>query len=77
VRRRCCTRHAWYHNVHAHPDVVAVEIRGRRIPVRPHDAQGAERDELWRLVNDNYDGYQVYQERAGGRTIPVVVLEPV
>jgi deazaflavin-dependent oxidoreductase (nitroreductase family) len=68
---------AWYHNVHAHPDVVAVEIRGRRIPVRPHDAQGAERDELWRLVNDNYDGYQVYQERAGGRTIPVVVLEPV
>jgi hypothetical protein len=37
---------------------------------------GAERDELWRLVNDNYAGYDVYQERAGARRIPVIVLEP-
>jgi hypothetical protein len=29
-----------------------------------------------RLVNDNYNGYQVYQQRAGQRTIPVVLLEP-
>jgi hypothetical protein len=28
------------------------------------------------LVNDNYNGYQVYQRRAGQRTIPVVFLEP-
>jgi hypothetical protein len=28
------------------------------------------------VVNDNYHGYQVYQQRAGGRTIPVVLLEP-
>ncbi len=68
---------AWYHNVRAHPEEVAAEIRGRRIAVRPRDAQGPERDELWRLVNDNYDGYQVYQQRAGGRIIPVVVLEPI
>src|SRR5436190_831875 len=49
---------------------------GRRIPVHPHEAEGAEREELWRLVNDNYNGYQVYQQRAAQRTIPVVLLEP-
>ena len=27
-------------------------------------AEGGEREELWRLVNDNYNGYQVYQQRA-------------
>ena len=31
---------------------------------------------LWALVNDNYSGYDVYQQRAGDRRIPVVVLEP-
>ncbi|MGE5287829.1 MAG: nitroreductase family deazaflavin-dependent oxidoreductase [Micromonosporaceae bacterium] len=67
---------AWYHNLRAHPDAVTIEVRGRHIGVHPHVAEGAERDRLWRLVNDNYDGYQLYQQRAGGRTIPVVVLEP-
>ena len=71
------SRHpAWYHNIRAHPDALTIEVRGRRIPVRPREAAGAEREELWRLVNDNYDGYQVYQQRTGGRTIPVVVLDP-
>jgi deazaflavin-dependent oxidoreductase (nitroreductase family) len=67
---------AWYHNLRAHPDVLSVEIRGRRIPVRALEAQGAERDRLWDLVNDNYDGYRVYQQRASHRTIPVIALEP-
>ncbi len=67
---------AWYHNLRAYPDVVTVEIGGRRVPVRPHIADGAEREELWRIVNDNYNGYETYQERAGNRVIPVVLLEP-
>ena len=37
---------------------------------------GKVRDELWRLVNDNYDGYETYQQRAGAREIPVMVLTP-
>jgi deazaflavin-dependent oxidoreductase (nitroreductase family) len=68
---------AWYHNLRAHPDVVSIEVRGRRIAVRAYEPEGVERDRLWRLVNDNYDGYDVYQRRAGARTIPIVVLEPV
>ena len=58
------------------PDAVTIEVGGRRIPVRPREVGGAEREELWRLVNDNYNGYQVYQQRAGQRIIPVVLLEP-
>ena len=67
---------AWYHNLRAHPDAVTIEVGGQHIGVRPREAAGAERDQLWRLVNDNYNGYQVYQQRAGGRAIPVMLLEP-
>ena len=67
---------AWYHNLRAHPDAVAVEIGGRRTAVRPRVADGAERARLWALVNDNYTGYATYQGRTGGRVIPVVLLEP-
>ena len=67
---------AWFHNLRAHPDAVAVELRGRRVPVRPRVVEGPERTELWRLVNDNYNGYETYAGRAGGRLIPLVVLDP-
>ena len=67
---------AWYHNLRAHPDAVAVEIGSRHIPVRPRVVEGPERAVLWRRVNDNYNGFDAYQERAGARTIPVVLLEP-
>src|SRR5580704_14526421 len=67
---------AWYYNMRAHPGAVTIEVGGRHIPVRPREAEGPEREELWRLVNDNYNGYQVYQQRAGQRIIPVVLLEP-
>jgi deazaflavin-dependent oxidoreductase (nitroreductase family) len=68
---------AWYHNLRAHPEDVSIDVRGKRLGVRPREADAIEREQLWRLVNDNYDGYQVYQQRAAGRTIPVVVLEPL
>jgi deazaflavin-dependent oxidoreductase (nitroreductase family) len=70
------TRHpAWYHNLRAHPDAVSVEIGGHQIPVRPRLAEGTEREQLWALANDNYEGYATYQGRAGSRVIPVVLLE--
>jgi deazaflavin-dependent oxidoreductase (nitroreductase family) len=67
---------AWYHNIRAHPDAVAVEIGARHFPVLPRLVEGPERAELWQRVNDNYNGYETYQGRAGSRIIPVVVLEP-
>jgi deazaflavin-dependent oxidoreductase (nitroreductase family) len=65
---------AWYHNLLAHPDDVAVQIGATRLAVCPRVAEGPERDALWQLVNDNYDGYDTYQTRAGRRLIPIVVL---
>jgi deazaflavin-dependent oxidoreductase (nitroreductase family) len=66
---------AWYHNCVAHPEV-EIEIAGERTPMRARVAAGAEREELWAVVNDHYNGYEIYQRRAGDRVIPVVVLEP-
>jgi deazaflavin-dependent oxidoreductase (nitroreductase family) len=71
------SRHpAWYHNLRAHPDNVAVEVGGRRMAVHPRLVEGAEREQLWQAANDNYNGYEIYQSRAGDRIIPVVLLEP-
>lgn len=66
---------AWFHNVRANPDV-EVTLRGRRVPMHATIAEGAERDRLWAMAVDNYSGYARYQQRAGGRTIPVVALRP-
>lgn len=68
---------AWYHNLRAHPDAVSIELDGKRIAVRPQIVQEPERSELWRRVNDNYNGYDKYAQRAGARIIPLVILEPI
>ena len=67
---------AWYYNLRAHPDAVTVELGGRHIAVRPRVVDEPERSELWQRVNDNYNGYDTYEQRARGRVIPVVLLEP-
>ncbi len=66
---------AWYHNVCASPEV-GFATRGRRGKFTAHVAEGEERKRLWAEVNDQYSGYDDYQERTDGRLIPVVVLEP-
>jgi hypothetical protein len=47
-----------------------------RLPRRATIADGSARQRLWALAVDHYSGYARYQERAGGRTIPVVALRP-
>ncbi|MBV8991159.1 MAG: nitroreductase family deazaflavin-dependent oxidoreductase, partial [Solirubrobacterales bacterium] len=54
-----------------------IEIGGDRVAVRPRVVEEPERNKLWQRVNDNYNGYEKYAQRAGGRTIPLVVLEPI
>ncbi len=67
---------AWYHNLKANPDV-RVWAKGRSGRYRTREAEGEERDRLWAMAVDYYAGYSTYQERAGGRRIPVMVLEPL
>jgi deazaflavin-dependent oxidoreductase (nitroreductase family) len=67
----------WYHNLRADPEVGFMGRDGKRRRYRAQVATGEEREVLWRRVNDLYAGYDDYAERTGGRTIPVVVLEPL
>ena len=68
---------SWYHNLRAHPEV-ELWARGRGGTYRAREAEGAERERLWRLATQLYPGYDDYQERAdaAGRRIPVIVCEP-
>ena len=68
---------SWYHNIRAHPEAVTIEIGAEHIAVRPRVVDEPERSELWQHVNDNYNGYDTYAKRAGGRVIPVVLLRPI
>ena len=63
-------------NLRAHADVrfLSGEHGWRSYTAR--EATGADRDSLWTALCDLYAGYGAYAARAGGRTIPVVVLEP-
>jgi deazaflavin-dependent oxidoreductase (nitroreductase family) len=67
---------AWYRNVIANPRVGFMSRGGEREYIA-HEAEGAERERAWELVNRTYAGYTTYQERAGARRIPVIVLEPL
>jgi deazaflavin-dependent oxidoreductase (nitroreductase family) len=67
---------AWFHNVRANPDVEVTLQGGDRVPMRATIAEGEERERLWAMAVDNYSGYERYQTRTGGRTIPVVALRP-
>jgi deazaflavin-dependent oxidoreductase (nitroreductase family) len=63
----------WYENLLAHPDA-SVQVRGERFDVRARTAEGAEREELWRLMNRSWPNYDTYATRTD-REIPVVVLQ--
>ena len=66
----------WYFNLRKNPEAT-VTLRGRRRQMLAREATGAERDELWKRAVTFYSGYRTYQERAGARRIPLLVLSPV
>ena len=68
---------AWYYNVKAHPDVEFLPRGGPKGRFTAREAEGEERERLWAEANDHYAGFDDYAERAGGRVIPVIVLDPV
>jgi deazaflavin-dependent oxidoreductase (nitroreductase family) len=62
----------WYQNLQANPDAL-IQVKDLEIPVRAQDAQGAERERLWRLMAEVWPAYDDYQKRTE-RQIPVVVF---
>jgi F420H(2)-dependent quinone reductase len=65
---------AWSLNLKANPEA-EVEIGRKRRPVRARSAEGEERAELWRRINEQYSGFDDYAARTN-RDIAVFVLDP-
>lgn len=63
----------WYLNLRADPDA-ELQIWDEVFRARARDAEGDERERLWRLMTEIWPAYDEYQTRTG-RRIPVVVLE--
>ena len=64
----------WWLNLRANPNA-EVQVDHDVRSVVAEKAEGAERERLWREVNELYHGYEAYQ-RSTKREIPVVVLRP-
>ncbi|HEY6758436.1 MAG TPA: nitroreductase family deazaflavin-dependent oxidoreductase [Baekduia sp.] len=65
---------AWALNLGAHPEA-DVEIRKERRAVTARVAEGDEREDLWRRMNELYNGFEDYKKRTD-RDMKVFVLEP-
>jgi deazaflavin-dependent oxidoreductase (nitroreductase family) len=66
----------WYFNLKAHPRCTVV-IGGVRHEMEAFEAEGQERERLWALDSSFYPARRRYADWAGGRRIPVMVLQPI
>ena len=69
------THPAWYHNVIAHPET-KIEVGTDTIDVIATEATGDERNRLYEAQVQRSPQFGEYQEKAAGRVIPAIVLEP-
>ena len=65
---------AWYLNLCEHPDA-RIQVKGEHLDVVARTASAEEKPRLWKIVNETWPNYDVYQTRTD-REIPVVVLTP-
>ncbi len=65
----------WYHNLKAHPHV-KIEVGTQTIDAVAGEADGEERERLFRAQIDRMATFAEYEQKAGGRVIPVIVLTP-
>ena len=66
---------AWYLNLRDAGEAT-VDVDGEKWDVSVRHAEGAERDECWKLLVQNYPDFSTYQKLTE-RVLPVVVLERV
>lgn len=64
----------WYHNLKAHPDV-SIEVGDDTLQVTATEAEGEERDRLFREQTERSPQFAEY-ERKTARAIPVFLLTP-
>ncbi|HEY2044084.1 MAG TPA: nitroreductase family deazaflavin-dependent oxidoreductase [Jatrophihabitans sp.] len=67
---------SWYANLIAHPDVL-VQDGGEVIQLRARELSGTEKQHWWPVAEHFWPHYPEYRQRAAGREIPLVLLEPI
>ncbi len=65
----------WYHSLTANPDI-DLQDGTATLPMRARELSGDEREQWWGRCVAAFPNYAEYQTSAGGRLIPVFVLEP-
>ncbi len=69
-------KHAiWYLNLKKNPHATLI-VKGQRIPVEAHEAQGEEFAGLWKFAIERHPPYLDYQKMTS-RKIPIVVFQPL
>lgn len=66
----------WYYNLVANPQTT-VEIGSERYEVTARVADDEERERIWSAQKEAFPNFAEYEKTAGGRKIPVVVLDRV
>jgi deazaflavin-dependent oxidoreductase (nitroreductase family) len=67
---------SWYANLIAHPDVL-VQDGSDVIQLRARELFGTEKQQWWPVAERFWPHYPEYRQRAAGREIPLVLLEPI
>ncbi len=67
---------AWYGNLTAHPDGL-VQDGAVVLQLRAREVSGNGKQHWWVVAERVWPHYPKYRERAAGREIPIVLLEPV
>lgn len=70
------THPVWYLNLEAKPEC-ELQVAAKHLRARARVAEGDERERIWDEMVEIYPPYVDYQKNATGRTIPVVVLDPL
>lgn len=65
----------WFHNLVANPET-EIELGSETRPVTARVATGDERTRIWEAQKQAFPNFAEYEQKAGDREIPVVVLEP-
>jgi deazaflavin-dependent oxidoreductase (nitroreductase family) len=66
----------WFHNLVANPNT-SIEIGTERYDVTARVASPEERQRIWDAQKKAFPNFAEYEKTAGGREIPVVVLDKV
>lgn len=66
----------WYYNLKANPEA-RLSFRGQSGKYFAREATEVERQHYWQMATQVYIGFPLYQQRAGARRIPIMILTPV